>query len=201
MRVFDLGSGSGSAARDWVGFDGGVWWCGWSAGGSWLAAAGGTALLVVPSELPAGEPPIRCVLPPPEAAGPAPARTFGALAWCPARQHECLLAAMESPAGRAHLFSVASADTSGTVPRHAKPLLTVPAAGSEPASTLMHVGFVFGTWALKVLEDEQEQEQDVVGELLICCGDLTSTVAIVLQRGGGFRFAAGVLGSGGALPC
>ena len=52
----------------------------------------------------------------------------------------------------------------------------------RPASTLMHVGFVFGTWALKVLEDEQEQEQDVVGELLICCGDLTSAVGIVLQR-------------------
>jgi hypothetical protein len=87
MRLFqlqvptsDIGPAAGTsrqvAARDWVGFDGPVAIVRWSANGCWLAAAGGTALLVVPRQLKAGEPPIRCVVP-----SPTVKTNFGDLSW------------------------------------------------------------------------------------------------------------------------
>jgi hypothetical protein len=61
--------------RDWVGFDGPVASVQWSATGRWLAAAGGSALLVLPRALRRGHPPIRCVLPHRPAAAATPVST------------------------------------------------------------------------------------------------------------------------------
>jgi hypothetical protein len=140
--------------RDWVGFDGPVGMVKWSARGGWLAAIGGTTLLVVPKDLPRGEPPIRCLLPslmgstacvecPPV---PTESTTFGVISWCPLLnvdgRRECLLAAMETPSGRAHVYNVSPGCAEDAVPRRVAPLVSVAPPGGTVSSSLMHVHFL-----------------------------------------------------------
>ena len=147
----------------------------WSAGGKWLAAAGGSALLVITWGLQPGEPPIRCVVP----GGMAAAASFGALSWCPvdgssrgsSGARECLLAAIEAPSGRAHLYSVAPEHTDGGVPRHAAPLLSVDSPGLP--SPLAHVAF-----ATSGEEKEEKQEPADRLALVVAHGDWTTAVLV-----------------------
>lgn len=151
-------------AWDWVGFDGPVASVAWSTTGKWLAAAGGTALLVVPKEqlLPSraagnrAEPPIRCIVPGGMARGGV-ASSFGEITWCSSggslsdrgavESHESLLAAIVCPTGLVYLYSVAAECLDGGVPRHAAPLLSLPPPGTgagvlHQCSSVAHIAFV-----------------------------------------------------------
>ena len=162
-----LNKGSTNAV-DWVGFDGPVKTIlfsgdhrGGSGRGEWLAAMGGSTLLVIPRRLRPGKAPIRCVVTCPH---DSQETNFGALAWCPfppagrlsasisspsapptplslsddsastksIRQSDSsLLAAMNASSGRTYVFDVAS--TNEAVPRCCAPLLVVDPPGDIAA--------------------------------------------------------------------
>ena len=157
VRVFGLGGGNsgdgggseedeGKKAHDWVGFDGAVKTLAWSHSGQFLAAAGGSALLVVPRDLASGEPATLCVPPrPPHALSSSSRRqpAFAALAWCDRAgslpHRERFLAAIEGHSGRTCVFDVTNADR--MTPRRAAPIFIInapgfgglPVRGSAPA--------------------------------------------------------------------
>jgi hypothetical protein len=126
------GSGDGGGALDWVGFDGPVRRLAWSSKGHWLAALGGSALLVItPSMHRTGVPPTMCIA---DAAGharctvrdappPIESSRFCAMAWCPNTRYEALLAALEVRTGCTQLFDVRVSDYA--VPRRCAPIATV----------------------------------------------------------------------------
>ena len=155
MRIFD----PSSEPIDWVGFDGPVKVVAWSASGSWLAATGGTALLVVKRKSQPGEPPIRCLLP-----NESSNTTFSDLTWC-AAHHEPLLAAIEAPSGVTHLFSMLPVHLDSGVPLHAAPILSITAPGSGIPSPLVHVEFAVDESAVA---------------LIISCGDWTLARQIIV---------------------
>lgn len=195
MRIFELLDQQDSArtapAWDWVGFDGPVASVTWSASGKWLAAAGGTALLVVPKErlLPGSvtgdslEPPIRCTVPGGMARAGITSK-FGEIAWCPrkvtaasmcsrtnsdyqtAECYESLLAAIECPTGKVFLYSVATDCLDGGVPRRAAPLLSLDPPGTcagAPRScySIGHVAMLADVCG-DDLESDQRQESVVL---------------------------------------
>ena len=120
---------------------------GWSSSGTWLAALGGSALLVTSrwtSRDRAGRPPIPvlCIATTDAAAAIAAAtvkssgannsggggcstsdRRFATFAWAPTTAQESTLAALEARSAVACLFDVTFAD--GAVPRRAVPRATV----------------------------------------------------------------------------
>ena len=145
-----LNKGSTNAV-DWVGFDGPVKTILFSGtrrgGGEWLAAMGGSTLLVIPRRLRPGKAAIRCVVTCPH---DSQATKFGALAWCPfpsarrlclpsslsddttstevIRQRDSsLLAAMDMSSGRTYVFDVAS--TNKAVPHCCAPFFVVDPPG------------------------------------------------------------------------
>ena len=157
VRVFEIGGDAVRGARDWVGFDGSVHSVAWSATGRWLAAAGGTTLLVVPRDLAAGEPPTVC-----DAAdgGRCPADAFVV----PFRAHGVSTAALAAR-GRGLLFDARRAD--GAVPRVAVPIATVRPPAAVP-SALGHVAFA--------AEAEADDARTI---LLVALGDWLVGAAVV----------------------
>ena len=160
VRVFEIGGDAVRGARDWVGFDGSVHSVAWSATGRWLAAAGGTTLLVVPRDLAAGEPPTVC-----DAADGGRCPRFDAFAWSPSVHTESLLAALAARSGAAYLFDARRAD--GAVPRVAVPIATVRPPAAVP-SALGHVAFA--------AEAEADDARTI---LLVALGDWLVGAAVV----------------------
>jgi len=145
------GASALSTAVDWVGFNGPVTLVGWSSAGRWLAALGGTSLLVVPqgqptasagptagatSEVLSWARAARTATGPPDAAGrPAiPILCVGArlatFAWAAAHigardgaRRESLLCALEARTCRVLLFDLERVD--GGVPQRAWPVVAV----------------------------------------------------------------------------
>ena len=197
MRIFELHKDDmiGRTSTDWVGFDGPVASVTWSATGKWIAAAGGTALLVVPHErlIPrtaiAGrrDPPIRCIVPGGMARGEG-ISTFGEITWCSGTAsagavvcEESLLAAIERPTGRVYLYSVAAQSLDGGVPRHAAPLLSLDPPGKgtgalQQCSSIGHVAF-----ATKCGKDNLDSsEHRIVVVLVVSHGDWSMAVRVEL---------------------
>ena len=178
MRLFDL-SGTSTTASDWVGFDAGVSLVAFSSGSSWLAAAGGTNLLVVPRNLPIGEPPVLCRTPgtsAPDGAGGACGR-FTALEWF--RSHPLsALAALEGRAGRLHVFDVASTDDA--FPRRASRLYTVQLPGEGMASALTYATSRTTTAAAEEATQSQEQTQTAASVIAVSRGNELSGIQFII---------------------
>eukprot|EP00501_MAST-03F_sp_TOSAG23-6_P001799 GSMAST32.ASY1.ANO1.1877.1 assembled CDS len=113
-----------SSTRDWVGITGPVTSLSWSCKSRWLAACGGDTLLVIPGDLPSGEPPIVCIPPRQKTSSCGEVqKRFKAISWAPSVQVESLLAAVESNNGRAYIFNVLYRDDG--VPRVANPIYAI----------------------------------------------------------------------------
>lgn len=197
MRIFELHKDdtTGQTSTDWVGFDGPVTSVAWSATGKWIAAAGGTALLVIPNErlIPRsalagrGDPPIRCIVPGSMARGEG-ISTFGEITWCSRIAsasavvcEESLLAAIERPTGRVYLYSVAAQCLDGGVPRHAAPLLSLDPPGKglgalQQCSSIGHVAFVTECGQ----ENLESGQHKIVVVLLVSHGDWSMAVKVEL---------------------
>ena len=124
VRLFALGDDDVKQtppSRDWIGFEGPVRAVAWSRDGSWLAAAGGRTLLVVPRHRKPGEAPTMCMMPPAASGGAARCEAF---AWCPNRDGVAAewLVVLDAQR-RAHIFCPRMADQA--VPRRAAPLMTL----------------------------------------------------------------------------
>jgi len=132
VRVFALGA-EGLPPGDWSGFDGPVRHVAWSAEGKWLAACGGSGLLVVQQDLPKGEAPTVCL--PPTQSEDCRTRGFAAIAWSPGTgPRERILAGVSALTGECALYDVTLADQA--VPRRALPIATVSCPGTGPMARL-----------------------------------------------------------------
>merc|ERR1712166_171654 len=128
LRIFS--TAGGETDLDWAGFSSGVTWCAWSQAGSWLAAVGGTSILVVPTQFELGfTQPIVC-----RTAGSSEADgcvgtcgRFSSAMWCASAVHEHLLAGLEAQGGRAHLFDVRRC--TDRAPRLANPVMVIAPGG------------------------------------------------------------------------
>ena len=144
-------SSSPSNADDWVGgFDAGVTHIAWSHDGEWLAAAGGTALVVVPRGLAAGEAPILCRTPgtPAPDCGRGTCGRFDAIAWQPPStsrraRFSSILVGLEASARKVHVFDVERTDL--CFPRKCAPLatLTLPVSDAESPAPAVGGSFAF----------------------------------------------------------
>merc|ERR1712086_366591 len=97
---------------------------------TWLAAVGGTSILVVPTQFEIGfTQPIVC-----RTAGSSEADgcggtcgRFSSAMWCASAVHEHLLAGLEAQGGRAHLFDVRRC--TDRAPRLANPVMVIAPGG------------------------------------------------------------------------
>ena len=130
MRLYYIEDQEQGRATDWVGFDAGVSCLGWSSDSRWIAAAGGTAMLVVNPDMQPGQAPVVCRTPgiPAPDCGGGTCGTFTALAWVSSIVKSAILVGIESEAGLCHVFNVDRTDN--TFPRKCKPILSISLPGS-----------------------------------------------------------------------